>query len=407
MINNLIKTKQEYNRILNDMRGVDASGRGGSKTKRYAYIENMYRDYGAERGELIESVPGFRRVYQGKSINGLHLQNTASGDRYVIINDDGVLMRYKEGDPSSVKRLGDDYGVEKRESYAFPFGGKLFIGDGANIYGVRDDGVSRMVYELGENQPYFPTVYLNGEEFEERNLLVSCCYEKYKILSSGRHMRGTSSLIYRVTDDTSRLCSVCGMSDGTSELYVPATARINGREYTVTAIDGGAFYANQTITSVTLADTVEKIGVGAFHGCTLMKSFVGGAGLTELCDTAFFDTYLESIYLPAGFLKFGESCLPSSTVINYELGVSDYENVANAPSNRVKYGSKIDTMSVGIPLGTKTKSIISVKIDGTPITSYSLERSSDGYIRQVVIDGVNKNEWTGKTLEICLYLFCA
>ena len=126
MVNNLIKSKQEYNRILNDMRGVDASGRGGSKTKRYAYIENMYRDYGAERGELIESVPGFRRVYQGKSINGLHLQNTASGDRYVIINDDGVLMRYKEGDPSSIKRLGDDCGVEKRESYAFPFGGKLF-----------------------------------------------------------------------------------------------------------------------------------------------------------------------------------------------------------------------------------------------------------------------------------------
>ena len=92
METNLIKSDREYNRILENMRGVDFSGKAGAKKGRYAYLENMYRDYTAGKGGLIESVPGFRRIYSGSSINGLHLQTTADGERYVIIHDGKTMV---------------------------------------------------------------------------------------------------------------------------------------------------------------------------------------------------------------------------------------------------------------------------------------------------------------------------
>jgi hypothetical protein len=68
-----------------------------------------------------------------------------------------------------------------------------------------------------------------------------------------------------------------------NDLYIPE--QIDG--YTVTAIKGLAFFANRTLTSVTIPDTVVEIGDSAFYSCSKLTNVVLGNGVKSLGNTAF------------------------------------------------------------------------------------------------------------------------
>ena len=56
--------KSEYSVIYSDMLGADMNGDGSNIAKnRFAYLENMYRDYRGGRGS-VESVPGYRKLFK-------------------------------------------------------------------------------------------------------------------------------------------------------------------------------------------------------------------------------------------------------------------------------------------------------------------------------------------------------
>ena len=58
-----IKAPRQYTRSYSDFVGVELGISGGTApTRRLAYSENMYRDYGSEEANLIESIPGYRRL---------------------------------------------------------------------------------------------------------------------------------------------------------------------------------------------------------------------------------------------------------------------------------------------------------------------------------------------------------
>ena len=73
---NLIKTPTEYTRYYGDFRGVDFSSEQTEvHDQRFAYAVNMYRDYRNSEGNVLETIPGFRRVIEdadGGKINGFH-----------------------------------------------------------------------------------------------------------------------------------------------------------------------------------------------------------------------------------------------------------------------------------------------------------------------------------------------
>ena len=62
---------------------------------------------------------------------------------------------------------------------------------------------------------------------------------------------------------------ICGRAEGnTAEtLEIPATVSCEGTEYQVTLIDGSAFEDDDIVTSVTVAEGIREIGVGAFRHC--------------------------------------------------------------------------------------------------------------------------------------------
>ena len=404
MRTDLIKSECEFNRVLENMRGVDFSGASDSRESRYAYLENMYRDYAAGKEGLIESVPGFRRIYSGTRIGGIHPQTTRDGKRYLVINDNGLLYRADEEDLSGAVRLegnvimGRDVG-----SHAFSFKGRFYIGDSYGIKTVEDDGSAFQVTDYTICAPYVPTVYLDGKEHEERNLMTAMLREDHVIRSVGRLARGTETLRYRVTDEEARLCTVSGMTDERQTVYIPSTVLIAGEAYTVSGIDAAAFSGKVDTEEVYLSDSVVSIGTAAFFGCTALRRLVGGVGLTEIGDRALTNTALEEIYLPAAMRRFGESSIPASATVNYELDAASYQEIAGVPDNTVNYGVRVETLELGIKLRSRVERIDAVTLDGEAV-DFSSVTDADGHVTDILISDVPRDLWTGRRLSV---LACA
>ena len=70
---NLLQTRDEYARYFDNLRGVDfSSDQNDVDDSRLAYLVNMYRDYKSGQGGAIETIPGFREIYNFESgINGI------------------------------------------------------------------------------------------------------------------------------------------------------------------------------------------------------------------------------------------------------------------------------------------------------------------------------------------------
>ena len=400
MRENLIKSDVEYNRILENMGGVDFSGKKKSVDKRYSYLENMYRDYTAGGSDLIESVPGFRRIHSGKRINGLHLQGTPSADRYLVINDGGELYRCNtKAIDSPVKLSGDATIDHNAKSHGFNFKGRLYLGDGRELIAVNADGGYSKAEDGAPSAPYVPTVYLNGKDHEQRNLLTSAFREQYNIEILANLSRGTPTLIYRVTDEKSALCHVCGILDDPMTVFIPSVTRIGDRDYSVVGIDMGAFLGKTGINTVRIGDSVVTIGTSAFFGCMRLTTVVCGSGITSIHAYAFAGTDLEQIYIPGAMKRFGQSSIPAQTVIKYELDADAYDLIEGAPGENVQYEVVVDTLELGIKLRSKATVIDSVTLNGKAIEFNTL-RDEDNYISEILINDASKSEWIGATLLI-------
>jgi len=74
-------------------RGVDLSSGASSVARtRLAYAENMYRDYHSEQGGAVETVPGFRRIFDlGETVYGAWRYEDPDGEEYLAVHAGGAL----------------------------------------------------------------------------------------------------------------------------------------------------------------------------------------------------------------------------------------------------------------------------------------------------------------------------
>ncbi|MCM1180803.1 MAG: leucine-rich repeat domain-containing protein [Clostridium sp.] len=90
-------------------------------------------------------------------------------------------------------------------------------------------------------------------------------------------------------------------------LVIPATLKIGGTKYTITAIGKAAFKNNQKITKVTIGSKVKKIGSSAFSGCKNLKTVKLGANVTQIGDQAFYNCKkITGITIPSKVNKIGK-----------------------------------------------------------------------------------------------------
>lgn len=111
------------------------------------------------------------------------------------------------------------------------------------------------------------------------------------------------TLYYTVISERDKTCKVGALSLYTAgDLVIPAVANDGENEYAVTEIGsfGGCY-----MSSVTIPNSVTKIGERAFHGCPLLTSVTIPNSVTTIGDNAFSSCILTSITIPNSVIKSG------------------------------------------------------------------------------------------------------
>lgn len=164
-----------YNRQFGPFRGVDfTSNEKDVEDHRMAYAVNLYRNYDAEGGASVETVPGFRRLHAfGEKINGIHRYKNGGVDS-VIVHAGTCLYQFDhecrdDGQYSLVTSK-----IADAKSTSFQFNNKFYLLDGTHLWSY--DGTS--LTEEPDNA-YVPLGYLNGEIYEQRNMLTNKMQERY------------------------------------------------------------------------------------------------------------------------------------------------------------------------------------------------------------------------------------
>lgn len=103
--------------------------------------------------------------------------------------------------------------------------------------------------------------------------------------------------------------TVCYMfwTEAQGDVVIPESINYDGRKYTVTAIDGSAFWNCTKMTSVSIPKTVVSIGSCAFESCTGLKSVIIPDGVKTIGPCAFEScTSLHLIDIPRSVESIGE-----------------------------------------------------------------------------------------------------
>ena len=107
------------------------------------------------------------------------------------------------------------------------------------------------------------------------------------------------NLKYTVNAD-GKSVTVSGTSEKPTQLTIESSISDNGTNYTVTKIATWAFNACNTLTEVTLPNTVEIIGFQAFFKCSNLTKVIIPEGVTKIGQAAFYGcSQLTSITIPS------------------------------------------------------------------------------------------------------------
>jgi hypothetical protein len=129
----------------------------------------------------------------------------------------------------------------------------------------------------------------------KRNVLILAL-----IIGLAASAHGQNPADFKVSENNGKI-TITGYTGAVKDVKIPKT--INGR--TVLAIGDGAFANNQLI-SVTIPDSVNSIGKGAFEWCTNLTSVTIPNGVTSIGDSAFKCCFnLTSVTIPNSVTSIG------------------------------------------------------------------------------------------------------
>jgi hypothetical protein len=321
---NAMPSKKEYSRLYSSFLGVDVSSDPATvSAQRFPYAVNMWKDYKADIGDVVSTIPGYRSVdlswngiftdYPKEKIYGMYskffpnenvLFVHSGKDLYWYVEKsllgapvnkgdehDGILQGFKcQGE----KLAEDRSAAEKLED-------KLVILDGSKVHIVTKKTGVGMLVENAENIATVPTIQFNGKDYMTRNILTNKV--NHRFLNADLEKKNSYGLIYSYNDED-MTAKVMGVNDDREVIYVPETTVHDGKTYTVTEI-GEYFlsvdlpqsdhnYQNR-VKTIVCAKTVTKINQYAFYHCFSLKIAVL-PGVTSIGEQAFTNADSLSIW---------------------------------------------------------------------------------------------------------------
>ena len=383
---NLIQSPSQYNRHYSNMRGVDFTGDGSNiQSDRFAYLENMYRDYEGEGAGITESIPGFRKLCSlGAPIYGIFSQITSAG-HYILVHAGYSLYRFALHDRDALTDPLTPIGaLAPGEASAFCHGSSIYFLDGQSLHCVDAEGKMISITGYKQKEVYIPTTFYNGEPMEQRNLL-SIGYKEIYSLENPLRLAYTSPGLYFEVDSAMNLtCRLAGRGSCTDKtIYVPKTVTIGEATYTVGGIGNRAFSGDTALQKLVLPDGVQWIGDFALASCTALKTVSLAPGLEEIGASAFAGcTALTDLYLHTDIKSIGASAFSGCTAlsaIHIDGATEDLDNTvlsAFPTGATLNYKSQFKEQLLELPLHEPTERITDFRI-GDQATSFTPIKDGD------------------------------
>ena len=110
----------------------------------------------------------------------------------------------------------------------------------------------------------------------KKGTILTVSSKKLEVMVTSSSKKNPTVTVTKITDKKAK------------KLTIPATVKVKGVTYKVTAISDRAFKGNKKLTTVTIGSNVTKIGIGAFYGCKNLKKITVTAGkLTTINRSVF------------------------------------------------------------------------------------------------------------------------
>lgn len=97
---------------------------------------------------------------------------------------------------------------------------------------------------------------------------------------------------------------------------IPATVTFAGNSFTVKSISYLAFNENESLTAVTIPNTVTQISDEAFFGCVNLTTATIGTGVTSIGANAFGSCKLTTIDIPSSVVSIGELAFQTNATLS-------------------------------------------------------------------------------------------
>lgn len=150
----------------------------------------------------------------------------------------------------------------------------------------------------------------NGEEKEDED---TDDMEQNEISSPAKGTKLTdkkTNAVYTVTKSSTaggKVSYLKPLSRNVKKAFVPASVKINGISYKVTAISADAFKNHKKLKSVSIGNSVLSIGRNAFYGCSGLKNVSMGKNVKTIGDRAFYHcTAMTRIVIPEKVSRIGK-----------------------------------------------------------------------------------------------------
>ena len=123
--------------------------------------------------------------------------------------------------------------------------------------------------------------------------------------------------------------TVSGTSGKPTQLTIESSISDKDKNYTVTKIATWAFNACNTLTEVTLPNTVDEIGYQAFFKCSNLTKVIIPEGVTKIGQAAFYGcSQLTSITIP-GTIKNMDQAFSGNTALSHVTLTNGISNISN------------------------------------------------------------------------------
>ena len=373
----------EHSVIYSDFKGVDFSENGSNISPyRFAYAENMYRDYDTGGANTVESIPGYRKIYDSQqSVNGLYSYKNHSGEDVLVIHTKNELHSIPISDIDTHERLRIVSGVNDSCGDSYASQDSLFVLDGSNLFMLSDT-----VFEKITDQScavYVPTTHINGTEYEQRNLLTRYFYEQYTNPSELLYAFGTAELQYIITDAEKYECSVSGISGNASAVYIPSQVKIGSTHYFVKGIESYALAEKNDITECYISSGVSYLGEGAFKNCTCLTRVVLPDTVATISDKCFEQcSALKEIHIGAALKSISETAFLGCSAlesVSYSADSERFEAIENynlLSNTLIFYNTVCSTTRIELKLHNPTVEVVEVT-DGENALDYSVIRDGE------------------------------